>query len=205
VDPTTALADEPPAPPLIRFGSNLRLSVGLPGGDLYRNLPLNKVAKLLYQLEGSLDAVVLGQLVLGLRSGIGIASLANEFSDGCAADGATCRLTNASLGIHGEFIILPPIAPVRPWVGLAYSLEYLMMDEREATSLSGSFSGTDIDVSVGADFTLGKRVSWGPFVTYRTGKYTSVEADSIGVVPQTASITQPSRHDWLMLGLRTRY
>ncbi|MEI9942002.1 MAG: hypothetical protein WDO69_32720 [Pseudomonadota bacterium] len=206
--PGTSASDDAsvPAPPILKFGSNLRLSVGIPGGDLAKDSPLSDVAKLLYQLEGSLDAVVLGRAVIGFRSGIGIASLGNDFSNGCSADGASCMLADLSLGIHGEFLILPPSAKVSPWVGLAYSREWLLMSESNgAASAGANFSGSVLDFSVGADLRFGGKLAGGPFITYRTGEYTSVDVDADGQVPLSASVIHPSRHDWLMLGLRMRY
>ncbi len=37
-----------------------------------------------------------------------------------------------------------------------------------------------------------KRLELGPFATFRTGKYTSVETDDLGEVPSTTRIANPS-------------
>jgi hypothetical protein len=199
--------DESSSPRIIAFGSNTRLSAGLPGGDVYKGLPLGDLAGVMFQLEGTLDAVLLERLVLGLRIGVGIATLDESLSRACKADNAgSCHLTTVNFGVHGEFLIFPRRARLNPWVGLGLTHEVLMLEETVGSrSYGGHFSGRAWDFTAGLDFRPGKGPSFGPFATYRTGKYTTVNADDVNGIPQSAPIANPSGHHWFMLGVRSRF
>jgi hypothetical protein len=203
---TAVQAAPEPAPRFVRFGSNTRLSVGLPSGEAFKGTKLSEFASALYKLEGTLDAVFLDRLVLGVRLGVGIASTGDEFSDGCRLDGAdTCRTTNVSFGLAGEFLILPRSARFNPWVGIGLSHEVLLLEETYGSISSGAqFSGGVLDFSAGLDFKAGS-VGVGPFVNLRTGKYSSTERELTGMPPVRADIHDPTRHNWLMLGARVRF
>jgi hypothetical protein len=168
---------------------------------------LNDLAGVMYQLEGSLDAVLLERLVLGVRIGIGIATLDDKASRLCDADRASaCHLTTANIGVHGEVLILPRSAKANPWIGVGRVGEWLMLGETVGSREYGAtFSGGAWDFTAGLDFRLGKGPSFGPFITYRTGKYTTVESDDELGVNRSVPIANASSHQWLMLGLRSRF
>jgi hypothetical protein len=188
---------------LLTFGGGFRLSVGIPGGSVVQNAKLSNVASLLYNLEGQTDLVIASRLSLGVHVGIGVASLADDFSQNCQANGVSCTLLDFTLGAHAEFTPFGRRARVKPWVGIGVSYEDLILSESfDSVSTSGSFNGVDLDASLGVDVKLGP-FGLGPFVTYRTGKYSSVSADSLGAT--TADIQQTTWHDWVMIGLRGRY
>lgn len=202
--------EEPETPPrLIAFGSNTRWSVAAPAGDLYKGASLGDLSGAMYQVEGTLDAVFLERLVLGFRVGLGIASLDDSVSRACEADRATsCSLMTLNYGVHGEFLILPRRAALSPWVGVALSNEILMLRESYGSmNYDAFFSGSAWDFSAGVDFRFGKKkgIAVGPFASFRTGKYTSVEAEDPDGVRRSADISDPAQHHWLMLGVRSRF
>lgn len=195
---------EEPAPRFLRFGSNTRVTFALPSGDAYQGVPLSELAGGLLQLEGTLDAVFLDRLVLGVRLGIGIATRGDQFSTGCR-EGTNCLTTNVSFGLAGEFLILPRSARFNPWVGLGLSHEVLMYGPDSGTSSPAtSVEGGVLDFSAGLDFKAGS-IRLGPFFNLRTGKYSSIEHNALGQPSETADIQNQARHNWLMLGGRARF
>ena len=175
----------------------------MPGGDVAAGSPLKDIAKGLYYLEGGPQLVLGKRVALGLRVGIGIASVGDWLDRGCKAEGGSCTVLDLGLGVDAEVRILPPSAPVNPWLGLGFSIEDLALSESTgAGSSSASFRGSDTELSAGADVKLGPVAYVGPFLSYRFGQYTSISNDDSGAL---LDVAKPASHDWLMIGLRGRY
>jgi len=195
----------PPPEPIMRWGGGLRVSYGIPGGNLYRGESLGDIASGLLHLEGTGDLIILRRIVVGGHVGFGLGAPGEGFSSACNATGTSCDVWDFDIGVHGEYRFLPPPSQVNPWVGLGVSYEVLTLSEDDGVNqTSGSFGGVDVDLTAGCDFQLGS-VGVGPFITYRFGSYTSTSLTVNGADEGSSVIGSTASHDWLMLGLRGRY
>jgi hypothetical protein len=203
---TASFSAPPPSENILsRMSGGVRLNYGLPSGDLAKGQSLKSLASGLYRVEGDVDFLVAPRLAVGLHAGVGIATLGDQVSTGCNAGGGSCSSVDFDLGAHAEYMFLPTSAPVSPWVGLGASFEALSLSDTNGSN-TGSFTarGVDLDLSAGVDVNL-KHLSIGPFVTYRVGRYTSVDEKVNDVEVNSADIGQTDWHEWLMLGIRGRY
>ena len=187
------------------MSGGVRLNYGLPSGDLAKGQSLKSLASGLYRVEGDVDFLVAPRLAVGLHAGVGIATLGDQLATGCNAGGGSCSAVDFDLGAQAEFMFLSASAPVSPWVGLGASFEALSLSNTNGSN-TGSFTanGVDLDLSAGFDVNV-KRLSIGPFVTYRIGRYTAVNEKVNDAEVNSADIGQTEWHEWLMLGIRGRY
>lgn len=183
--PPRIVVEEP-----LRWGVDFRFGYGVPFGNIFDGQSLSAIAPGLYDLEGAADVVIFRRWVVGAHIGAGIA-------------------WDFDLGIHGEYRFLLPTSKINPWLGLGLSYEILRGSEEKSPSdlINGHFSGADVDLSGGCDFSSGP-LGWGPFITYRVGRYTSGSesetTDEDGATSQL-DVRFNAFHSWLLLGVRIRY
>jgi hypothetical protein len=196
----------PPGNPYVHWGGAFRLSYGIPVGNAFSGQSLSDIAGGLFHLEWQSDLVILQRLVIGAHVCFGVATVGDGFSNACADVDASCNVFNFDVGAHAEFRILPASFMINPWVGVGVTWEdLLLLSSQNDSGGSGSagFTGTDVDISAGADLERGY-LGIGPFVDVRFGKYSSTSSNVDGVVA-SGDLTQTSTHAWLMLGIRARY
>lgn len=205
VEPAPPPPPPPPPNPFLHWGGSVRVTYGVPAGAAFSGQPLDHLASGLWQIAWQSDLVILQRIVVGPHVGIGIAPLGQQFSNGCTADRASCTILNFEIGGHAEFRFFPGDAWLNPWVGAGVTWEDLILIEsNDVNSASGSFNGVDVDLSVGADLQRGY-LGFGPFFSYRFGKYTNTAASVNGEDVGTGEIIRTAFHDWFMFGVRGRY
>jgi hypothetical protein len=140
-----------------------------------------------------------------VHAGVGVASIGSRISPGCSADGGSCSVLDFDVGVHAEYLLLPVTAPFTPWAGLGLTYEVLSLNETIGPdTTSASASGVDLDLSAGLDLNF-PRFQIGPVVTFRVGRYTTVDETVNGTDVASSDIGATDWHEWLMLGVRGRY
>lgn len=125
-------------------------------------------------------------------------------SDGCGG-GASCSASVVRAGVQGLYA-LQPLRGTRivPWGGLGLGWEWASQRrERLGAKVSSTWSGAELSLQGGADWSLGDRFGLGPVVLLGFGRYAreSVETD---FASGSAEIGRKAVHVWIHVGVRGR-
>jgi len=209
-------AVEPPGPPK-KLQLGLRVGYALPLFNALRSAVDDSAVALSTEVVGALPiGLELGYRVVDALYLGGLVSFGPAFpkqaSDGyCSPSATSCSGDHARFAFQGRFYPLRR-GRIEPWLGLGFGYERLTLrvEGPAATGGTGSvattYSGVEwFELSVGADITVLRDLTTGPFVSFALGQYgSSYVREEIGSTTITSSdnIKNPAAHGWLQLGAR---
>jgi hypothetical protein len=95
---------------------------------------------------------------------------------------------------------------LEPWLGAGTGWEQSVFESKAGVDrLRVTRSGWELlNLQLGANFALGKNFLLGPYLQGAVGRYSSQEVKS-PLGDSSGSITDPTNHSWLSLGVRATY
>ncbi len=176
----------------------LRFGFARAMGDYVRDAPIDR--EIWSQIPIQLDAMynVTPDIGVGLYLSYGLGGLNRDFMDRCNAVGVTCSASNTRIGIQAAYALNDVLAHFAPWAGVGVGYEwYTLKGEADGISASATTSGFEfLNLQVGCDYPVNRRVLVGPYLQLSVGQYTSVESESIA---------HKGTHEWLGFGVRGRF
>lgn len=176
----------------------LRLGYAVADGNAAKDITMSEVAK--SEVPIQLDAMwkFPPHFSLGLYFSYGFGQLGGQASDECDAAGASCSVSTMRLGGLATYEFQDAWWRLSPWIGAGLGYEWV----REKATLGGRSGTQDLsgweyfNVEVGGDVKVAPKVAVGPYVSFRLGRYSSL--DGYG-------IANKGYHDWLGFGVRGKY
>lgn len=182
----------------------LRTGFGIPLGDSTKSMALNKTfagtvplwIDVGYRFNPNFSAGGFFQYGLGFME-----------KGGCRED-LSCSASVVRFGVQAAYNF-EPTAVFAPWVGLGIGYEMATVSWTEQGSdLDWTWRGIEyLNLQYGADFKVTPQLSFGPFLTFSIGRYsTRTIVETSGTNSLTQSVHIPSdyqaMHQWLQVGLR---
>jgi hypothetical protein len=130
----------------------------------------------------------------------------------CSAAGLSCSAHVIMVGLQAQWHILPS-GTLDPWVGLGIGMEFASASESGSSIPSGASGSTTISASGwdyqiiqgGLDIHLVRDFSFGPFIMFAVGEYSTESQSSSHGGSQSVTINSNALHEWVTLGVRALY
>jgi hypothetical protein len=132
---------------------------------------------------------------------IAFAQVKNNTNTGCGA-GSDCSGWIVRAGVQGLYH-LNLASRIEPWVGLGLGYEYTTYSGTIGNiGFSGTASGWEfVNLQVGGDVPLGQGMAVGPFIGFTLARYDSISG-TLGDLTGSSDLTNPTLHEWLLIGAR---
>lgn len=188
-------------PPDARVGFQMAIRTGyaLPMGDADADSKLSDTTSGHVPFILDIGGKIIPEFFLGGFLGVSAGGAGGSAKTACETARADCSTLGVSLGIEGQYHILPHEL-FNPWVGYGFGYESLRSSvSRDGISVSGSAGGLQFArLMAGGDFRVSRVFGVGPFVDFSIGKYSRVSNDD----GDSADIRNTGTHQWLTLGVR---
>lgn len=185
------------ADPLVR--ATVHAGFGLPLGSTDKDTRLRTNAAAQIPVGVDVGVRVVRSLIVGVYAQYGavITKSSGDWTSVCpVADDCTGTDTHVGVQAHYHF---SPAQGVDPWVGMGIGYEWYSV---HATRARYTWRGIEIaNLEGGADFSLGRAVSVGPFLGVSVGQFSKLSVD-----PASAGFGGPLEntgiHEWFSIGAR---
>jgi hypothetical protein len=178
----------------------LRLGYAPAMGDAMKDAKMSEGVK--SQIPIQLDAMfgVTPDLSVGAYVSYGFGQLA---SGACDA-GVSCSASDTRFGLQGLYSFNAAGAAFVPWVGAGIGYEVASYSmEADGEKLEFDLSGWEfLNLQAGANYRVNDRVSFGPYVQFSVGQYSSAEVTMPGVGSFSGDIPEKGVHQWFGFGVR---
>jgi hypothetical protein len=118
--------------------------------------------------------------------------------------GVKCDAPNKfRVGAEVLLHLRPSTDDVAPWVGLGVGYEWLNISETLGRrTFVQTFSGLEfVNLQLGVDLALGRRMRLGPFAQWSLGRYSTISADASGSADPLPA-PEHSLHHWVGAGVK---
>lgn len=144
------------------------------------------------------------ELALGAYFSYGFAQLG---TDACPS-GASCSANDIRAGLQGFFTFADLKTPLVPWLGLGIGYERGSFEAKQGGfKATTTYSGWEyLNLQVGGDMKATETFSFGPYVMFSVGQYTSAKVES-PVFNRSGSIPggEQAMHQWFGFGVRGKF
>ena len=172
----------------------LRVGIAPALGSASGNLPMSRTVPLQFPVQ--LDALWReGPIAGGLYGSWG-----PGVPGGCAS-GETCSARVWRAGAQGTWTF--PASGLEPWAGVAAGWEWASLERDHGGAITGTWSGPELALQGGVEWRLGSWLALGPYALAGGGWYGRYGVES-PAGSASATISDPSFHGWIHLGVRGR-
>lgn len=195
------------------WGLGLRLAYAIPGGDLGKNSPLERLTKGVLKPQIDITYGLNKSFVLGAYVALGGGFVPDgTIKRGCEINGVSCRIMMLESGLLAEYRILPGRI-VNPWLGVNLGIDRIWNETKTPLGKQSlAFLGVGFGFSLGADVQLGD-FGLGPLFSLQVGRYMNAKykstllADDDEGSSSSGAIDKDQRayHLWYNIGVRVRY
>ncbi|HET7824593.1 MAG TPA: hypothetical protein VFK90_04640 [Anaeromyxobacter sp.] len=178
----------------------LRLAYAPAMGDLARGVPMSDAMS--SQIPFQLDLLWrIGRISAGAYGSWGPGQVGGE---GCLG-GGSCSASVLRAGAQG-ILALAPLGEtgITPWAGLGLGWEWAKQRRAHGgATASTTWSGAELSLQGGAEWSIAGRFGVGPFVLLGLGRYARQSVDT-SIESASADIDRKAVHVWVHVGLRGR-
>jgi hypothetical protein len=192
-----------------QFQLGLRVGYSPAMGDAFKDKGSTQATKMSDSFSSTipiqLDASykLTKDIAAGVYFSYGFGSVGGDLKNNMCTNGISCTASTMAVGAQGIYTFNQVGGPFLPWAGLNVGWEQGKLDvSGNGFSGGASLSGFQVGLQVGGDYRVNPMFSFGPYIGYSIGQYSSFSATGdLAPAPQFDT----TMHSWFNVGLAGKF